>query len=96
MKFAQIVEFSTGRIDEFNTGLDDWMARTDGNRISHRAVLERDRDATDRYLLLVGSTLRARQGELSRPGLGSLLRSWRDQRLAPTFRSLDVLREEDL
>jgi hypothetical protein len=51
MKFAQIVEFSTGRIDEFNTGLDDWMARTDGNRISHRAVLERDRDATDRFLL---------------------------------------------
>ena len=53
MKFAQIIEFSTGRIDEFNAGLDDWMARSDGHRIPHRAVLERDRDAADRYLLMV-------------------------------------------
>jgi len=26
MKFAQIIEFTTGRIDEFNARLDEWMA----------------------------------------------------------------------
>lgn len=98
MKFAQIVEFSTGRIDEFNTGLDDWMARTDGNRISHRAVLERDRDATDRYLLLVEFDSYAQGMEnSSRPEVGefaAFLTGISDS--VPTFRSLDVLREEDL
>ena len=27
MKFSQIIEFSTERIDEFNAELDAWMAR---------------------------------------------------------------------
>jgi hypothetical protein len=98
MKFAQIVEFSTGRIDEFNTGLDDWMARTDGNRISHRAVLERDRDATDRFLLLVEfDSYEQGMENSSRPDVGefaAFLVGISDS--APTFRSLDVLREEDL
>ena len=98
MKFAQIVEFSTGRIDEFNTGLDDWMARNDGNRISHRAVLERDRDATDRFLLLVEfDSYEQGMANSSRPEVGefaSFLAGISDS--APTFRSLDVLREEDL
>ena len=39
MKFAQIIEFTTGRIDEFNAGLDEWMASSEGHRIPHRAVL---------------------------------------------------------
>jgi hypothetical protein len=97
MKFAQIVEFSTGRIDEFNTALDD-RARTDGNRISHRAVLERDRDATDRYLLVVEfDSYEQGMENSSRPEVGefaAFLAGISDS--APTFRSLDVLREEDL
>ena len=66
MKFVQIVEFSTGRIDEFNTGLDDWMART--MEIGYRmGGVEADRDATDRFLLLVefdsfGKAWRIRHG----------------------------------
>ena len=98
MKFAQIVEFSTGRIDEFNTGLDDWMARTDGNRISHRAVLERDRNATDRYLLMVefDSYEQGRENS-SRPEVQDFAAFMSGiSYAAPTFRSLDVLREEEL
>ena len=53
MKVAQIIEFTTRRIDEFNTGLDEWIAKSDGERIPHRAVLRRDRDVPDRYLLMV-------------------------------------------
>ena len=47
MKFAQIIEFTTSRIDDFNANLDAWITRTEGNRISHHAVLSRDRDADD-------------------------------------------------
>ena len=53
MKFAQIIEFKTTRIDQFNAELDAWMARTNGNRTPHRAVLKRDRDAGDHYLFTV-------------------------------------------
>jgi flagellar hook assembly protein FlgD len=53
MKFAQIIEFRTSRIEDFNVNLDAWMTRTEGKRIPHRAVLGRDRDVEDHYLLTV-------------------------------------------
>ena len=52
MKFAQMIEFTTERIDDFNAGLDEWMA-AHVDRTPHRAVLRRDRDAEDRYLFMV-------------------------------------------
>jgi hypothetical protein len=98
MKFAQITKFSTGRIDEFNAGLDGWMASSDGHRIPHRAVLRRDRDARDRYLLLVEFASYEQGMENSgRPQTGefaAFLAGISDGAL--TFRNLDVLREEDL
>jgi hypothetical protein len=98
MKFAQIIEFTTGCIDEFNARLDEWMARSDGHRIPHRAVLRRDRDARDRYLLMVEFASWEQGMENSgRPETGefaAFLAGISDGAL--TFRNLDVLREEDL
>ena len=98
MKFAQIIEFSTGRIDEFNAGLDEWIARSGGDRIPHRAVLRRDRDVADRYLLMVEFASHAKGMENSgRPQTGefaTFLAGISDGDLS--FRNLDVLREEDL
>ena len=98
MKFAQIIEFTTGRIDEFNAGLDEWIARSDGNRIPHRAVLRRDRDVPDRYLLMVEFASHEQAMENSgRPQTGefaTFLAGISGGKL--TFRNLDVLREEDL
>jgi hypothetical protein len=98
MKFAQIIEFTTSRIDEFNAGLDEWMARSEGHRIPHRAVLRQDRDAQDRYLLMVEFASCERGMENSRrPETGefaTFLAGISDGPL--TFRNLDVLREEDL
>ena len=96
MKFAQIIEFTTGRIDEFNARLDEWMARSDGHRIPHQAVLRRDRDAQDRYLLMVEFACWEQDMENSRwPETGefaAFLAGISDGGL--TFRNLDVLREE--
>ena len=98
MKFRQVIEFSTSRIDDFNAYFDEWIAASEGDRIPHRAVLQADRDAGNVYLLTVefsshelamGNSVRPRTGEFAR-FLGSIC----DGDL--TFRNLDVVREDDL
>jgi hypothetical protein len=98
MKFAQIIEFTTTRIDDFNANLDAWMERTEGHRIPHRAVLRRDRDAENTYLLMVEfSSYEQGMENSGRPETGefaAFLSEISDGSLQ--FRNLDVLREEDL
>ena len=98
MKFTQIIEFSTTRIDELNATLDTWITSTEGNRIPHRAVLRRDREAENRYLLMVEFSSYDQGMENSkRPAtaeFAAFLSGICDA--PPTFRNLDVLREEDL
>lgn len=98
MKFSQIIEFSTIRIDEFNAHLDDWMANSEGQRIPHRAVLRKDRDAENVYLLLVEfSSYEVGMENSSRPETGEFAEFLTQLSDAPLkFRNLDVLREEDL
>ena len=98
MKFTQIIEFRTTRIDEFNANLDDWMARTEGDRIPHRAVLRADRDSADLYLLTVEfSSYESGMQNSSRPGTGEFAAFLGEICDGPLqFRNLDVLREEDL
>ena len=98
MKFAQIIEFTTNRIDEFNAHLDTWMVKSEGHRIPHRAVLRKDRDAENVYLLMVEfSSHEQGMANSSRPETGefaAFLTEISDGALK--FRNLDVLREEDL
>ena len=98
MKFAQNIQFRTDRIDEFNARLDDWKVATEGRRIPHRAVLQRDRDAATVYLLtVVFESYERAMDNSSRPETGefaAFLSEISDGAL--TFRNLDVLREEDL
>jgi quinol monooxygenase YgiN len=98
MKFAQLIEFRTSQIDAFNANLDAWMAKTDGRRIPHRAVLRRDQESEDLYLLMVEfASYDAGMENSSRPETGefaAFLASICES--PPAFRNLDVLREEDL
>jgi quinol monooxygenase YgiN len=98
MKFAQIIEFTTSRIDDFNANLDAWITRTEGNRISHHAVLSRDRDADDRYLLMVEFASYDKGMENSnRPETSEFAATLAEMSEEPlTFRNLDLIREEDL
>jgi hypothetical protein len=98
MKFAQVIEFTTSRIDEFNTRLDAWMATSEGRRIPHRAVLTRDRDADNVYLLMVEFSSHERGMENSRRSeTGEFAGFLSEISEGPLqFRNLDVLREEDL
>ena len=92
MKFAQIIEFTTSRIDDFNPYLDAWMARTEGDRIPHRAVLT-DRDADDRYCSPWSSHSTAWRTPTAprRRSLPRFLAGISEG--PPTFRNLDVLRQ---
>ena len=98
MKFAQIIEFKTNRIDDFKANLDAWITKTEGKRIPHHAVLSRDRDADDRYLLTVEFADYDKGMENSnRPEtseFAAVLAEISEE--PPTFRNLDLIREEDL
>ncbi len=98
MKFAQIIEFRTSQIADFDDYLDAWIARTQGDRIPHRAVLTRDRDADDQFMLTVEFASHDQGMEnSSRPAtaeFAAFLAGICDGQ--PTFRNLDVLREDNL
>jgi hypothetical protein len=97
MKFAQIIEFTTSRIDDFNTRLDAWMITSEGHRIPHRAVLRRDRDTDNVYLLMVEFASHDQAMEnSSRPETGEFAAFLSEiSEGVLKFRNLDVLREED-
>jgi hypothetical protein len=98
MRFSQTIEFRTRRIDAFNAQLDAWITKTNGRRIPHQAVVCKDRDAEDVYLLTVEFSSHAVGIQNStRPETGEFaefLTSICDGPLG--FRNLDVLRTEDL
>jgi hypothetical protein len=97
MRFTQIIEFTTSRIDEFNARLDAWKDETKGRRIPHRAVLRRDRDDENTYLLLVEfSSYDTGMENSGRPETGAFAAFLGELSEGPLkFRNLDVLREED-
>jgi quinol monooxygenase YgiN len=98
MKFAQIIEFKSSRIDDFNANLDAWITTTEGNRIPHHAVLSRDRDADNRYLLMVEfASYDTGMENSNRPETSEFAAALAEISEEPlAFRNLDVIREEDL
>jgi len=98
MKFTQDIEFRTSQIDEFNARLDEWKASTEGRRIPHRAVLRKDRDAEDIYVLTVEfSSYETGMENSNRPETGEFAAFLQQISEGPLgFRNLDVVREEDL
>jgi quinol monooxygenase YgiN len=98
VKFAQSIEFRTSRIAELDDYFDAWITRTKGDRIPHRAVLTQDRDDGNQYILMVEfASHDAGMENSNRPAtaeFASFLAGICDGQ--PTFRNLDVLREDDL
>jgi hypothetical protein len=53
MRFVQIIEYKTSRIDELNALLDSWVEKNAGSRLATRALQTRDRDTENVYLNIV-------------------------------------------
>ncbi len=98
MKFRQIIEFKTNRIDDFNASLDAWIARTESTRIPHTAMLSRDRDAENLYLLTVEfASYDDGMENSNRPETSEFAAVLAEISDGPlTFRNLDVIRAENL
>ena len=98
MGFIQIIEYRTTRLDELNEALDAWLERTKGKRAATRGTQTRDRDAENTYVQIVefpsyedamANSNLAETGEFAAQ-LASLCDG------PPSFRNLDVLREEQM
>jgi hypothetical protein len=96
MAFVQLIEFQSDRIDEMNALLDEWLKVSAGWRTTTRALQTKDRDQSDRYVQIVEfPSHEAAMENSGRPEtsefagkLAALCKA------PPTFRNLDVLREE--
>ena len=98
MAFIQIIEYKTTRIDELNDALDEWLAATKGSRAATRGVQARDRDAADTYVQIVEfpsyDEAMANSSMPETSEFAGKLASFCDE--PPTFRNLDVVREEQM
>src|SRR5438477_12256480 len=98
MPFIQIIEYRTSEIDELNAALDGWLEATRGKRASTRGVQTQDRDASNTYGQLVEfPSCEEAMANSDLPETGEFsakLASLCDG--PPTFRNLDVLREETM
>ena len=97
-KFTQIIEFTTNRIDDFNAELDAWIVKSEGHRVPHRAVLRRDRDNENVYLLTVEfASYDQAMKNSDRPETATFAAFLAEISNGPLrFRNLDVSREHDL
>ena len=98
MAFIQIIEYKTNRIDELNAALDGWLEKTKGKRAASRGTQSRDRDVADTYIQIIEfPSYDAAMANSNLPETGEFA-----AQLAklcdgpPTFRNLDVLREEQM
>lgn len=98
MRFMQIIEFKTSKIDELNAALDEWLAQTKGQRAAQRGTQTRDRDVENTYVQIVEfPSYEEAMANSKLPETSAFA-----ERLAalcdspPTFRNLDVLREETM
>jgi hypothetical protein len=98
MPFVQVIEFQTNQIGEFDAALDDWLKESKGQRTATRGLRTKDRDRADTYVQIVEfPSYEAAMENSNRPETSKLA-----GRLAalcsapPTFRNLDVEREEKL
>ena len=94
MAFAQIIEFTTSRINDAEALFDKWMAATAGKRTAQRLMLTSDRDTANTYLEIVEfpSYEEAMQNSNlpETQEIGAELAALCDS--GPTFRNLDVRR----
>ena len=98
MPFIQIIEYKTTRLDELNAALDGWLEATKGKRSSTRGVQTKDRDASNTYVQIVEfpsyDDAMANSNLPETSEFAAKLASLCDG--PPTFRNLDVVREEQM
>lgn len=98
MSFIQIIEYKTTRIDELNAALDAWLEKTKGKRAATRGVQTRDRDSANTFIQIVEfPTYEEAMANSKMPETAEFAAQFASFCDAPpTFRNLDVIREEQM
>lgn len=98
MAFVQVIELTTTKLREAEELLDAWVAATEGRRSARRGLLTRDRDRPDTYVQVVEfPSYEAAMANSALPETAAFA-----ERLSalctsgPTFRNLDVVRDDKL
>jgi hypothetical protein len=97
MRFIQIFEFTTTRIDAVEALMDNWVAQSEGRRSVVRSVLTADRDRPLTYVQIVEFS--SFEGAMQNSALAETAEF--AQRLAelceepPRFRNLDLVRTDE-
>jgi quinol monooxygenase YgiN len=98
VSFIQIIEYKTTRIDEFNAALDGWLEKTKDKRAATRGVQTQDRGAANTYVQIVEfpsyEDAMANSNLPETSEFAAQLAALCDG--PPTFRNLDVLREDQM
>ncbi|MFI5620645.1 ester cyclase [Streptomyces sp. NPDC051567] len=98
MTFVQLIDYETKQSDEMNSLIDHWAERSSGRRTATHTLIGRDRDAGTHYVDLVEfpsyeeamRNSRLPETEALFQEMVALCESM------PTFRNLDVIRDEHL
>lgn len=98
MAFIQIIEFSTNRLDEVEVLMNQWIARTEGQRTAQRSVLTADRDQPETYVQIVEfASYEAAMENSNMPETAEFAERVSELCRGPLlFRNLDVRRVDDL
>ncbi len=98
MTFVQIIEITTARFSEVEALMEDWIIKTEGKRSASRGLLTQDRDRPGTYVQIVEfPSYEEAMANSALPETGDFA-----ERLTvlcdrpPSFRNLDLLREDTL
>ncbi len=98
MKYVQLVEYSTSKHDEVDSLMSDWVSATQGKRSATRSITGKDRDRPNAYVEIVefpSYENAMRNSELPETGaFAEQIAKLCDS--GPSFRNLDVVREDNL
>ena len=96
MKFVQLIEFRTSKIDEVIKLGDEWADKTEGAHTLTREVLGGDRDNAGAYVMIIEfPSYEEAMKNNDLPETAEIAREM--EKLAdgpPIFRNLDVLRDD--
>ncbi|WP_227979691.1 cupin domain-containing protein [Nocardia spumae] len=97
-KFVQTIEFTTSRLDEFNSTLDRWLTATEGTRAATHSMETKDRDRDNTYMQIVEfpsyEQAMANSALPETTGFAETLAALCDG--PAVFRNLDLMREDDM
>jgi quinol monooxygenase YgiN len=97
MGFVQIIEMTTTEIEQIRKLDDEWEAATEGKRTATRALITKDRDRPDTYLIIVEfPSYEAAQANNALPETGAFAEKISALADSQTFLNLDVMDENQL